>query len=283
MVPASPQDPARLLLALLVPATIALVILAVTGQGWGFAFFGLFPVVYHAGRSPRRVRGDRGRSLPAPPSPEPEDWTPPRTRDDEVDGVAVPAAPTPPAPVAPSAHRPPASPELPGSVRELAAEAREVAARLAARGRGRLADAIEEALAEVTRLARVREELGEVGAAIAAARAEAATLDARASGCEDADAREAWARSAQLARGRAARLAELQTVHERADARIEGFRQIVKSAALDAARLGLGETPETSLGDLARSAQAVELEADALHRTVEELRRLQTAARAGAP
>lgn len=282
--PAAP-DLGKLVLVVGVLALVGALILAFTGKAWGFAFFGLFPFAWRGGgraEAPNRLPAPEGRPLPAPRSPE-EDWTPSARRDDEVD-AALPA----PSPVAAPAPGPPGagprgSTALPASVAELGDEARRVAARLAGHGRGRLADAIEEALAEVVRLARLRDELGDVEAAVGAARAEAERFEARAAAVEDPAAREEWATSARLARRHAEKLVELRSVTERAAARIEGFRQVVKSAALDAARLDLAGAGDASLGDLAASARVVEEEVEALHRTVEELRRLEIQAREGAP
>lgn len=278
-------DLGKLVLAIGVLALVGALILAFTGKAWGFAFFGLFPFVWRGGgrADPRaRLPEPEGRPLPAPRSVE-EDWTPPARRDDEVDAPLSSPSPVAPPTPGPSGARPRGSSDLPASVAELGDEARRVAVRLARHGRGRLADAIEEALAEVARLARLRDELGDVQAAVEAARAEAERFDARAAAVEDPAARTEWATSARLARRRVEKLVELRAVTERAAARIESFRQVVKSAALDAARLDLAGTGDASLGELAASARGVEEEVEALHQTVEELRRLEVQAREGAP
>lgn len=243
------------------------------GAGWFFfGVFGFFPALFW-----RRARPEAPPALPRQerlPLPAAEDWTPERTADDAVDAAPVPRAAAAPAPPAPAAEAPPPPAAVPEPLADLAEPLRRAAATYTRLGRGRFADALEEAWGEAVRLARLRDALGDLAADAAAARAEAEAFAARAAAATDTDARAEWTQSAALAERRAAQLDGLRAVADRSDARLAGFRQVVRSAALDAARLEVAAGPGPTLGDLAASAAAVELEVEALHRTADELRRL---------
>jgi hypothetical protein len=173
-----------------------------------------------------------------------------------------------------------AGPSTPSALAPTADEVRRITRALSASGRGQLAESLEMGLLEATRLARLREQIGDIDVSLAEARAEIVDLEGRAERTTDADARATWSQSAEAASRRVEKIEALRAEDERAAARIESFRQLVKSVGVDVTRHTLTELHETaSLSDLADQAHRVDREVEALHRTSEELRQLAAARR----
>lgn len=188
--------------------------------------------------------------------------------------LAAPSTPT-PALAAPSPDTGVSEGPIPTELAEEAVAVARLRTELAAAGRGQVAESLEMGLAEAARLCRLRGGVGDIDSALSAARAEADRLTTQAARATDAEAQATWIQSAESANRRIEKLEALRTVDERAAARIESFRQLVKSIAVDLARTHLSDLEGTAtLADLAVQAHRVDRELDALHQTNNELRSL---------
>lgn len=181
----------------------------------------------------------------------------------------------------PAAASEPAAEVTPDELRELVALCERVRQALREQGQEGLAGRLAVGLAEVRRLhtllqasragAHEEEEL----------RAEVERLIAKADAARDEEARALWTRNASTANRRLQKLAEVGGAVDRAEARIEAFRQTLKSLSVDLTRLAL--TTHADVDALAERARQVEHEVDLLMRTQQELTSLEGSATLDAP
>lgn len=147
---------------------------------------------------------------------------------------------------------------------------------LRSHGRDALADGLLAGAKQAAELTEFRATLGDIETQQAEAQAEAERLRQSATAARDEEARATYAEGAETAARRVQKLESLRGEYERASARIEAFRQTVKSLEMDVARLATrGETDEL-LKALDSQARSVEGEVDAMQRTRDELRRIES-------
>ncbi len=147
---------------------------------------------------------------------------------------------------------------------------------LRSHGRDALADGLLAGARQAVELIAFRTALGDVETQQEEARAEGEKLRQAAVDARDDEARLTYAEGAETAARRVQKLESLRGEYERASARIEAFRQTVKSLEMDVARLATrGETDEV-LKALDLQARSVEAEVDAMQRTKDELRRIDS-------
>lgn len=119
---------------------------------------------------------------------------------------------------------------------------------------------------EVLRLARAVAATSEQGASEAELRAEVESLTAQAEAAKGVEARAMWTENAVAASRRLEKLESLAQSLDATRARIESYRQLLKSMAMDLTRLGLADR-----GELASRGQEVARQVDLLVRTRVEL------------
>lgn len=210
-----------------------------------------------------RLRTGLSPALPAPP----------------VVAAPVPE-PTPARPLPGGASAETAGPLVPEALRPLVQEANRVADALVASGRGQVAEGLEVGIREAIRLTHLRAQIGDIDVALAEARAESDHLAGQVARATDPEARASWQQSAEAVARRIEKIEAMRTTDERAAARVESFRQLVKSLAVDVTRRDLTELEDaTSLAELADQAHRVDREVEALHHTNDELRALSSTRR----
>ena len=192
--------------------------------------------------------------------------------------AAIAAMPDPPPEAAPT-------PEgtlhaVPDSVADIAELVARVIAGLRRHAQERLAGRLEEGLREVIRLASLADATGPEEQSL---REEIARLNARADATADAEAAELWRTNARSAERRLDKVVALAAAADRTQARIESFRQTVKSLAVDLARLDLASEDPTMLTAVDQHAASLERDVEALSRTHSELAGLERAAAMAPP
>lgn len=175
---------------------------------------------------------------------------------------------SPPRPTAPS--RP-----VPESVADIAELVARLVAGLTRHNQPKLATRLGEGLTEVVRLAGLADGSG---MDLDALRAEIAALDARAAATADPEAADLWRNNARAAGNRLEKALALAAAADRTHARIESFRQTVKSLAVDLARLDLASEDPTLLTAVDQHASLLERDVEALARTNRELASLEAGA-----
>lgn len=179
-----------------------------------------------------------------------------------------------PAPV-PAAVPARAVPESVGDIAELVAR---VSAGLRRHNQERLAGRLEEGVREVVRLASLADATGPEEQSL---REEITRLNTRAEATADAEAADLWRTNARSAERRLEKVVALAAAADRTQARIESFRQTVKSLAVDLARLDLASEDPTMLTAVDQHAASLERDVEALSRTHSELAGLERAATSG--
>ncbi len=167
---------------------------------------------------------------------------------------------------------------VPGSVADIAELVARVIAGLRRHAQERLAGRLEEGLREVIRLASLADATGPEEQNL---REEITRLNARADATADAEAAELWRTNARSAERRLEKVVALAAASDRTQARIESFRQTVKSLAVDLARLDLASEDPTMLTAVDQHAASLERDVEALSRTHSELAGLERAAAIG--
>jgi len=175
---------------------------------------------------------------------------------------------SPPRPTGPS--RP-----VPESVADIAELVARLVAGLTRHNQPKLATRLGEGLTEVVRLAGLADGSG---MDLDALRAEIAALDARAAATTDPEAADLWRNNARAAGNRLEKALALAAAADRTHARIESFRQTVKSLAVDLARLDLASEDPTLLTAVDQHASLLERDVEALARTNRELASLDAGA-----
>jgi hypothetical protein len=156
------------------------------------------------------------------------------------------------------------------------ARVRAICTTLRQKGQGPLAESLQKGLEEAEALSSFRSRIGDIPAMIAESRRDAGALRTRAAASKDNEARETWLAAAKTANDRVASLEAMITEEERANARIQAFRQLVKSLETDIGRLAHGDADD-ALAQLAEHRGRMTREVEAMRRTRQELRRLQQA------
>lgn len=174
----------------------------------------------------------------------------------------------------PSPSTPARIAEIPASVADIARQVQTVAAGLRRLEHTRTADRLEAGMREVGRLAALTAVAGPEPDDL---RAEIAALHARAEATTDPEARELWRANAQAAEHRLAKALALAAATDRTHARIEAFRQAVKSLAVDLARLDLSAQDPGALTAVEEHALALERDVEALTRTHTEISQAERA------
>ena len=163
---------------------------------------------------------------------------------------------------------------VPDSVADLAELVGRVVSGLRRHKQERLAARLEEGLGEVLRLASLADAAGSETASLVE---EIARLNARADAAPDPEAGELWRNNARAAEHRLEKATVLAAAADRTHARIESFRQTVKSLAVDLARLDLASEDPTMLTAVDQHAASLERDVEALSRTHSELAGLEHA------
>lgn len=164
---------------------------------------------------------------------------------------------------------------VPESVADIAELVARVIAGLRRHNQERLAGRLEEGLREVVRLASLADATGPEEQSL---REEIARLNTRAEATADAEAADLWRTNARSAERRLEKVVALAAAADRTQARIESFRQTVKSLAVDLARLDLASEDPTMLTAVDQHAASLERDVEALSRTHSELAGLERAA-----
>jgi hypothetical protein len=164
---------------------------------------------------------------------------------------------------------------VPDAVADIEAAVARVVEGLRRHGRDKIAGTVERGLAEVVRLATLTavirpEDLTEL-------RTEIANLRAQAEAAPDPETAALWTDNASTAERRLEKLSALDAAAGRNRARIEAFRQAVKSLAVDLARLDLAGADPASLPQVDEHAATIERDVEALVRTRSEMDRLERA------
>lgn len=174
-----------------------------------------------------------------------------------------------------AAAKPAQAAGVPSSVADIAELVARVIAGLRRHNQERLAGRLEEGLREVVRLASLADATGPEEQSL---REEIARLNTRAEATADAEAAELWRTNARSAERRLEKVLALAAAADRTQARIESFRQTVKSLAVDLARLDLASEDPTMLTAVDQHAASLERDVEALSRTHSELAGLERAA-----
>ncbi len=164
---------------------------------------------------------------------------------------------------------------VPESVADIGELVARLVAGLARHNQPKLAARLGEGLTEVVRLAGLADGSG---MDLDALRAEIAALDARAAATTDPEAADLWRNNARAAGNRLEKALALAAAADRTHARIESFRQTVKSLAVDLARLDLASEDPTLLTAVDQHASLLERDVEALARTHRELASLDAGA-----
>lgn len=166
------------------------------------------------------------------------------------------------APEAEAPAAPPALESVPSSVADLPELLERAEAWLGSQGQGEVAGRLRAGWTEVLRLARAEEAARALGGDDAELRAEVERLSAQAEAAKSPEARQMWTDNAATAAKRLDKHAELAASVDTTRARIEGYRQLLKSMAVDLTRIGLSDA-----GELAARGQEVARQVDLLVRT----------------
>lgn len=164
---------------------------------------------------------------------------------------------------------------VPESVADIAELVARVSAGLRRHNQERLAGRLEEGVREVVRLASLADATGPEEQSL---REEITRLNTRAEATADAEAADLWRTNARSAERRLEKVVALAAAADRTQARIESFRQTVKSLAVDLARLDLASEDPTMLTAVDQHAASLERDVEALSRTHSELAGLERAA-----
>ncbi len=166
--------------------------------------------------------------------------------------------------------------DVPESVADIAELVSRVGGALRRHGQERVADRLDQGLDEVVRLAGLADAATpEVGGL----RDEIARLQARADAAPDVETADLWRTNARSAEHRLEKAVALGAAADRTHARIESFRQTVKSLAVDLARLDLASEDPTMISAVGQHAESLERDVEALVRTNREIAELERPSR----